>query len=147
MATTDAEPLFIDTNILIYANNRASNLCEPARKKLDELTGKGNSLVISYQVLREYLVIMTRPGFFEKPVSVKTAVEDVTRMKKEFVLLFSDDNSLDKLTDLLRKYDIKGKRIHDAAIVSLMLANGITDLLTHNTDDFKSFQEITLHSI
>jgi predicted nucleic acid-binding protein len=90
---------------------------------------------------------MTRPGFFEKPVSVKTAVEDVTRMKKEFVLLFSDDNSLDKLTDLLRKYDIKGKRIHDAAIVSLMLANGITDLLTHNTDDFKSFQEITLHSI
>lgn len=65
MTTTDAEPIFIDTNILIYANNRASDLCKSARKKLDELTGRENSLVISYQVLREYLVIMTRPGLLK----------------------------------------------------------------------------------
>ncbi|MFC1533941.1 hypothetical protein ACFL7M_11320 [Thermodesulfobacteriota bacterium] len=90
---------------------------------------------------------MTRPGFIEKPIATSSAIEDIERMKKEFTLLFPDLNSLDNLIELLRKYEIKGKRIHDAAIVSLMLVNGIKDILTHNIDDFKSFQEITVHSI
>jgi predicted nucleic acid-binding protein len=147
MATTDVDSIFIDTNVLIYANNRESDLCDSARKRLDELTVSGTSLFISDQVLREYLVIMTRPGFIEKPVSTKSAIEDTERMKKEFILLFPDLNSLDTLIELLRKYEIKGKRIHDAAIVSLMLTNGIKDILTHNIDDFSSFQEINVHSI
>jgi hypothetical protein len=49
--------------------------------------------------------------------------------------------------ELILKYQIKGKRIHDAAIVSIMLTNGITDILTKNIDDFKSFQEITIHPV
>lgn len=32
-----AEPIFIDTNILIYANNRESDFCESARDRLYEL--------------------------------------------------------------------------------------------------------------
>jgi len=66
---------------------------------------------------------------------------------KEFSLLFADRNSLDKLIELVLNHAIRGKKIHDAAIVSLMLTNGITDILTHNIDDFKSFPEITIHSL
>jgi predicted nucleic acid-binding protein len=142
----DAEGIFIDTNVLIYANNRESPLCEVARQTLDELARSSTTLSVSNQVIREYLVIMTRPGFIEKPISLESAIEDAKRMKKEFSLLFADRNSLDRLIELIRKYEIRGKRIHDAAIVSLMLTNGITDILTHNIDDFKSFHEITIHS-
>ncbi|MFC1533940.1 hypothetical protein ACFL7M_11315 [Thermodesulfobacteriota bacterium] len=53
MAITDVNSIFIDTNVLIYANNMESDLCDSARKRLDELTGSMNSLVISDQVLRE----------------------------------------------------------------------------------------------
>jgi predicted nucleic acid-binding protein len=143
----DAKSIFIDTNVLIYANNRESTLCEVARGKLDELTRSGATLFVSNQVIREYLVIMTRPGFIEKPISLESAIEDAQRITKEFALLIPDRNSLDKLMELILKYQIKGKKIHDAAIVSVMLTNGITDILTKNIDDFKSFQEITIHSI
>jgi predicted nucleic acid-binding protein len=143
----DAKTVFVDTNVLIYANNQDSPLCEVARKKLDELTENGNSLFISNQILREYLVIMTMPGFIEKPLFWKSAFDDAERMMKEFNLIFPDKSSLDKLMELIRKYEIKGKRIHDAAIVSLMLANSITDIITHNIEDLKSFQEITIHSV
>jgi predicted nucleic acid-binding protein len=146
MATTDAKPLFVDTNVLVYANNKESAQCEVARERLDALTRSGNTLFVSSQVIREYLVVMTRPGFVEKPISLKSALEDAERMMNELALLFPDRNSMDKLMELILKYEIRGKRIHDAAIVSLMLTNGITDILTHNTDDFKSFQEITIHS-
>jgi predicted nucleic acid-binding protein len=146
MATMDDKGIFIDTNVLIYANNRESPLCEVARETLDELTRRGTTLFVSNQIIREYLVIMTRPGFIEKPIPLESAIEDTKRMMKEFNLLFADRNSLDKLIELIRNYEIRGKRIHDAAIVSLMLTNGITDILTHNIDDFKSFHEITIHS-
>ena len=147
MATTGVDSIFVDTNVLVYANNRESDLCDSSRIRLNELSGSGNPLVISDQVIREYLVIMTRPGFIEKPISTKSAIEDAERMKKEFTLIFPDSTSLENLIELLRKYEIKGKRIHDAALVSLMLANGIKDILTNNIDDFKSFKEITVHSI
>jgi predicted nucleic acid-binding protein len=146
MATMDAKGIFIDTNVLIYANNRESPLCEVARETLDELTRSGHTPFVSNQVIREYLVIMTRPGFIEKPIPLESAIEDARRMMKEFSLLFADRDSLDKLMELIRKYEIRGKRIHDASIVSLMLTNGITDILTHNIDDFKSFDEITIQS-
>ena len=147
MATTGVDSIFVDTNVLVYANNRESDLCDSSRIRLNELSGSGNPLVISDQVIREYLVIMTRPGFIEKPISTKSAIEDAERMKKEFTLIFPDSTSLENLIELLRKYEIKGKRIHDAALVSLMLANGIKDILTNNIDDFKAFKEITVHSI
>ncbi len=147
MAMMDVDSIFIDTNVLIYANNRESDLCELAREKLDELTDSVNSLVISDQIIREYLVVMTRPGFIEKPVSNKSALEDVERMRKEFTLILPDLNSLYTLIELISTYDIKGKRIHDAAIVSLMLTNGINNILTNNIDDFRSFQEIAVHPL
>jgi len=147
MATMDAKGIFIDTNVLIYANNRESPLCEVARGTLDELNRSGNTLFVSNQAIREYLVIMTRPGFIEKPISLESAIEDAKRIIKEFSLLFADRSSLDKLIELVLNHAIRGKKIHDAAIVSLMLTNGITDILTHNIDDFKSFPEITIHSL
>jgi predicted nucleic acid-binding protein len=140
-------PIFIDTNILIYANNKDSAFCDLARHKLDNLSEIGSTLIISDQVIREYLVIMTRPGFLEKPVSSKSALEDIERMLKEFTIIFPDQNSLENLINLVSKYEIKGKKIHDTAIVSLMFTNGIKDILTHNIDDFKSFQGITIHSL
>ena len=109
MATTGVDSIFVDTNVLVYANNRESDLCDSSRRRLNELSGSGNPLFISDQVIREYLVIMTRPGFIEKPISNESAIEDAERMKKEFTLIFPDSTSLENLIELLRKYEIKGK--------------------------------------
>jgi predicted nucleic acid-binding protein len=64
MATISGERIFIDTNILVYANISGSPFHELARQCLEDLSQNQNSLWISRQVLREYLAIVTRPGTF-----------------------------------------------------------------------------------
>lgn len=147
MTVVAGKSIFIDTNILIYSNNKDSLLCKSAREKLNELKDNDNQLFISDQVIREYLVIITRPGILEKPVSSEVATQDISRIEKEFCILFPSQAILNKLVELINKYKIKGKRIHDTAIVAIMLANGITDILTYNVKDFQIFSEITIHTI
>ncbi|RLB37048.1 MAG: hypothetical protein DRH12_14895 [Deltaproteobacteria bacterium] len=101
LVLTEDKSVFVDTNILVYCNNKDSSFCKPAREKLDEFITKGNILFISEQVLREYLVIMTRPGILEKPISPELAVDDIKRMQEQFNVLFPDDKTLDILSDLI----------------------------------------------
>ncbi len=54
--------VFIDTNVLVYAEQRPSRFHVPARTCLARLEGQGSTLWISRQVLREYLAVMTRPA-------------------------------------------------------------------------------------
>ncbi len=64
MAMTDAEPLFIDTNILIYANVATAPLHEQALSAIKEADQAGRPLWISRQVLREFIAARTRPQTF-----------------------------------------------------------------------------------
>jgi len=49
--------------------------------------------------------------------------------------------------ELIKAHDIKGKKIHDANIVAVMMANSIQTLFTLNVDDFKKFKKIRLLAI
>jgi predicted nucleic acid-binding protein len=59
MATTE-NPVFIDTNILIYANLAMSPFHLQATERLQALDEQRVDLWISRQILREYLSGMTR---------------------------------------------------------------------------------------
>ncbi|MBW1994646.1 MAG: hypothetical protein JRI77_09370, partial [Deltaproteobacteria bacterium] len=111
MVSTQDKFVFVDTNILVYCNNKDSSYCKPARERLDEFIKEGNILFISDQVLREYLVIMTRAGILEKPISPDLAVNDIKRMQEQFNVLFPDDNALDILSDIIVRHGIRGKRV------------------------------------
>ncbi|GEM_PF-3028453 len=58
--TTDVEPIFIDTNILIYATNDESPFQEKATGLLNQLIARGIECAICPQIIREYLVVFTR---------------------------------------------------------------------------------------
>jgi predicted nucleic acid-binding protein len=60
MATTDAEPRFVDTNVLVYANQFGSAHHAAATVLLRQTQVAGAALWISGQVLREYLAAVTR---------------------------------------------------------------------------------------
>jgi len=45
------------------------------------------------------------------------------------------------------KYDLKGKRIHDANIVASMLKFSIPLIFTFNASDFKAFEEIQIMKV
>jgi len=47
---------------------------------------------------------------------------------------------------LVQRYEVAGKRIHDANIVAVMATKEVSHLATYNREDFASFDEITLLS-
>jgi len=67
MAMTDAEPVFLDTNILVFANVAEAPLHELAHEAIETRYNAGTELWITRQILRGYLSTLSRPQTFSKP--------------------------------------------------------------------------------
>lgn len=143
MATTAAEQptsaLFIDTNVLVYANVNEAPQHQAALAAIDQAREDGRILWISRQVLREYLVTLTRPQAFQD-VPLTTVLEQVRLFQDYFEVADDTDAVTDQLMQLMDDILIGGKQVHDANIVATMLAHGIPTLLTHNGKDFERFE-------
>jgi predicted nucleic acid-binding protein len=139
MATTVADPVFVDTNILAYSKLAASGFHGPARAKLNDLAAAGHVLWISRQVLREYLAALSRPGTLTTPVPMPTLLADVRAFQTQFLLAEDGPAVTAHLLNLLGSVPCAGKQVHDANIVATMLSHGIPKLLTHNIADFNRF--------
>lgn len=137
------DKLFIDSNILIYIANESSQFHKKVLEKFKELSGS-YALFISRQVVREYAVIMTRPGIIEHPLTPDEVAEDVEKWKAVVEILDETEDVTNQLLALVKKYNLKGKRIHDTNIVATMMVYAIPSLFTMNEDDFKKFDEINL---
>jgi len=139
---TDAKPLFIDTNILIYANVANAPFHKQALNALTLVQQSERPLWISRQVLREFISARTRPQTFAKPSTPEIVIERVRYLTEQFQV--ADDTSLvtEQLIKLLKDFNIGGKQVHDANIVATMLAYDIPCLLTHNIKDFQRFEKI-----
>jgi len=84
MATTAADPVFVDTNILIYAAIVSSPFYGPAIGKLDSFRRVGVELWVSRQTLREYLAALSRPQPCTSPLPAATLIADVVRIQTQF---------------------------------------------------------------
>jgi predicted nucleic acid-binding protein len=83
MATMDDNPLFIDTNILVYANVIETPFHEQALAAINTAHQAGRTIWISRQVIREYLVTLTRPQVFEN-LPRATVLEQVDQFIERF---------------------------------------------------------------
>ena len=142
MAMMDVESLFIDTNILIYANVASAPFHQQALDAFTLAQQSERPLWISRQILREFIAARTRPQTFVQPSTPEMVIERVRYLEERFQV--ADDNSLvtEQLIKLLGDFKIGGKQVHDANIVATMLAYDIPCLLTHNIKDFQRFDKI-----
>jgi predicted nucleic acid-binding protein len=139
MATTAADSIFVDTNILVYADLTSSPYHALARQRLTAAHAGGAQLWISRQVVREYLVVITRGQTFATPVPPADAAASVAKILGQLHVADESGDVTDRLLELLRQFGVSGKQIHDANIVATMLAHGVRHLLTHNTADFARY--------
>jgi len=139
MATRAADHVFVDTNVLVYAQTTSSPLHPAATARLQSLVAAGHPLWISRQIMREYLAAMSRPGTLTSPPTMATLVKNVQDFEKQFNVAEDGPTVTGSLLSLLLAVACSGKQVHDANIVATMLAQGITRLLTHNTSDFSRF--------
>jgi predicted nucleic acid-binding protein len=131
--------VFIDTNVLVFANQQTSPFHQIALQRLKQFESSNDEMWISRQVLREYLSVVTRSGGLTFPLPIASAITRVKSFERMFGIAEDGPAVSAQLFDLLGKVNASGKQIHDANVVATMMANGIDALLTGNTADFVRF--------
>jgi predicted nucleic acid-binding protein len=132
-----ADPVFLDTNILVYATVDVSPFHHAARAAIAAFESAQVPLWISRQVMREYLATLVRPR-------VGIPITDLTSAVRQFETRFlvAEDGPLvtaQLLTLLEQGYSTQ---VHDTNIVATMLSVGIGRILTNNSGDFAPFTHL-----
>jgi predicted nucleic acid-binding protein len=141
MVTMDANAIFLDTNVLIYATDPRSPLQPIAERALQFARNKREQLVVSPQVLREYMAVALRPAS-AGGTSLEDVLANIAAFRAEFLVVDETSAVCDQLVTLLQRIPTGGRRIHDTNMVATMLAHGVRHLLTHNTADFERFGDL-----
>ncbi len=148
MTPTAGEIFFIDTNVLLTATDNTRKHHFKVKKLFKSAIKAGFHLAFCGQVIREYLVVATRPvdvnGFGLCPGD---AVHNIMEFQKLLVTYDEKKTTAESLQHLVVKYLLKGKRIHDANIIATMKTHGIKYLITDNSADFKCFEDIETFKI
>ena len=149
MTIEAGEVVFADTNVLLCATDRSREHHEEARRLIREAGPSGYHLAVSGQIIREYLVVATRPVAGNGlGLSIPEALNNVDQFSRPPTVFCDEPESVTaRLRQLTAAHDLKGKRIHDANVVATMLVHGIRRLITENTRDFAVFDEIETSTV
>lgn len=134
MTTAAAEPIFLDTNILVYASVDTSPFYDRARAAITDYETNGTLLWISRQVLREYLATLARRH-------VGIPITELTATVRQFEVRFQMAEEGPLITAQLLTLLEQGysTQVYDTNIVATMQTIGVTRILTNNPDDFTPF--------
>ena len=89
-------------------------------------------------------MVMTRPENVEHPLNKHEIADDLKKWQKIFNVADEAEEVTKELIELIERYDLKGKRIHDANVAATMIVNNISKIYTYNVDDFRKFKEINI---
>lgn len=135
----DDDALFVDTNVLVFLTNSASPWHVDALRAIDAARAARVHIVISTQVVREYLAVGTRQVVGAPGLPRAVVLTNARAFTRQFQVLAETRAVLDELLALVERVEVSGKQIHDANIVATMRAHGVRRLLTHNVSDFARF--------
>ena len=142
---TAGDRLFCDTNVLLSAVDRKRRLHAQALHVLNALPNRGVALCVSGQIVREFLVVCTRPVASNGlGLSQREAVRNAEAIIRRSTILDENRNVPVRLLDIARKAICAGKQLHDANVVATMQEHGLTRLVTGNPGDFRRFKGIDL---
>lgn len=137
---TDDKAVLVDTNVLLSATAPLRPLHQAALRVLNDWPNQGFSLVASSQVLREYLVVATRPAEANGlGLSVQDALANLAAFQSRMRVLVESEAAWPRLRGLISTYGCQGKQIHDANVVAVALTAGVVKLVTANVDHFVRF--------
>jgi len=134
-----------DTNLLLRIADPLSLLHPIAAGAFAQLFRRGDEVFLTPQNLIEFWAVATRPvaanGLGWN--SGRTARE-VTDMQKRFRFLKDSPEIFTRWLELVKKYSVTGKRVHDARLVAVLEVHAVENLITFNTADFVVFPSLSL---
>ncbi len=143
MTIQPGERLFVDTNVLLSATDRSRRSHAAARSVIERAGSAGWHLYISGQVVREYLVVATRPMDANGlGLRVGEALANVDQLLARMTMLEENEAVGRELRALVASLHLTGKRMHDAGIAATMIAHAVDHLVTDNLGDFGMFSTL-----
>ncbi len=135
----------VDTNFLLRLAQNTSPFQQYAANAYSSLRSQHEILMIVPQNLVEFWAVATRPVDVNGlGLSIELASQELSQIKQLFTLQLDTPEIYTIWEQLVVKYQVKGKQVHDTRLVAAMIADQISHLLTFNTADFKRFTEITV---
>jgi len=131
------EKIVIDTNILVYSLDKASQYFEFSRNIIDDNI---ENICITNKTISEFVCVMSKLKKYE------VIENELPKVINNFTILFSDEISLDYYKELVLKHKPHGNVAYDFEIVSIMMANEIKTLVTINKKDFQQITGIEIIS-
>jgi len=129
---TVTEPVFIDTNILVYAHDRSETVKCPLARQLVLDSVRAGSAVISAQVLSEFFTTVTRK--IAEPLSLRAARHELSVLARLRVVV-TDSTLILRAIDLMSVHQTS---YWDALILSAAERAGVKTLLS---EDFNTGQK------
>jgi predicted nucleic acid-binding protein len=135
----------LDTNLLLRFCDTASPQHKVAINAVALLLKRGEQVFLTAQNLVEFWAVATRPksanGF---DWTAKQTDEEIDRLLSLFLFLEDSPAVFTHWRGLVSQYGVSGKQVHDARLVAVMLAHGISQLVTFNTSDFVRYANLTV---
>lgn len=129
--------LFLDTNVLLIATAPGRK----AHQKALALVSRGDRLFLSSQIVREYLVVATRPTDQNGlGLSLEAALDNVSEFLKRTTRLEEGGETWLTWLQLIERVPCSGKQLHDAYVAATAIAHKIPILVTENVQHFRRFE-------
>jgi len=137
--------ILLDTNLLGRITDAADPQCATARRAIHILLTKGERLIVVPQNLYEFWAVATRmpgpppAGQNGLGMTLNQSSQWLHFFQRRFTVLSDRDELLPTWHALVKTFEVRGFKSHDARLVAAMQTYGISQLLTFNAKDFKHF--------
>ncbi len=137
--------VLVDTNVLLEATDEGRRLHHQALGLFQNASDSGVDLFLGTQILREYLVVATRP-IENNGLGMTTdhALDNITRFQKRASLVAETLQSGELFLEWAGKYQIRGKKLHDLQILASATVAGMHALVTANERDYPQSTPLTI---
>ena len=136
-------PVLADTSVLLRLRDLNDPNHAACREALEPARVARHGICLCAQVLIEYWVVATRPasgnGF---GMTLAEAEEDLVALRAVLPCLPEPPDVADRWQALVTRHRVAGKTAHDARLVALAMAHGVTRVLTLNPSDFARYPQI-----
>lgn len=134
-----------DSGILLRLYEPTDPLHNVIRLAVDALDARGDEVVTAHQNFAEFWNVCTRPKAARGGLGLNLPVAEqrLVAAEQRFGQLAEHPNQYVVWRQLIVTHSVLGKQVHDARLVAMMHAHGITHILTLNGADFTRYPGVT----
>lgn len=139
--------ILLDTSVVVRLSELNTASAEQTREAIARLSLTPHEACLVPQVIYEYWSVATRPAE-RNGLGLSTAetARNVADFLSIFTLLRDERTVFEHWHEIVTRYAVLGKGVHDARLVAAMQRHSISHIMTLNESDFARYPDISAQS-